>query len=131
MSKKCLTLDDVERLGRESGDWRAAFYTLFDWLKDKTGSEMKLTQFANSEGLGPILARHEVAERNYAKQYGGPERDPAFERVSAVPMSHIDRGVLLADVERLRAALKDIGECECSCESGATCMSCCASEALL
>lgn len=44
------SIDDIERLGRESGDWRAAFYTLFNWLKDKSGSEMKLTLFANSEG---------------------------------------------------------------------------------
>lgn len=114
MSKKCLTLDDVERLGRESGDWRAAFYTLFDWLKDKTGSEMKLTQFANSEGLVPQLR----------------ERSDHLTRTS----NSVDDGLMsdaAYEIERLRAALEDIGECECSCESGATCISCRAREALL
>lgn len=52
--------------------------------------------------------------------------------------SHADLAVALQHIEalqtqnsRLRAALDDIGECECSCESGATCISCHAREALL
>lgn len=66
------TIDDVERLGRESGDWRAAFYALYDWMKDKTGGDLRVPCACPQQGRS--ICKEQVGPGEYCQHERRMER---------------------------------------------------------